>query len=116
MWFENTTVGEITFVEHAIDIVGTSPQSTPGIESDTLDVVAKALAASGENPPNGVNGFNMDFVDLDRDGRLDIVTNEFFQHLVWLGQPLLPDEPWQLHPIGTFAPDQLVGLVAAGHR
>jgi len=50
---------------------------------------------------------------LNGDGRLDIVANEFFQHLVWLEQPASYDEPWQLHPIGTFAPDQLVGLVAA---
>ncbi len=111
MWFENRTMDEITFVEHAIDIVGTSPQSRPAVDSDTLDVVEKALAA-GEAGPHGVTGFNMDFVDLDQDGRLDIVTNEFFQHLVWLEQPASADGPWQLHPIGTFTPDQLVGFVA----
>lgn len=112
MWFENTTAGDITFVEHAINIVGTSQQSRPGIGTDSLDVVERALAA-GEAAPHGVTGFNMDFVDLDRDGRLDIVSNEFFQHLVWLEQPVSTDDPWQLHAIGTFAPDQLVGLAAA---
>ena len=94
MWFENTTDGEITFVEHPIEIV------------------AKDLA-TGENRLHGVTGFNMDFLDLDRDGRLDIVANEFFRDLVWLAQPASPGGPWQLHTIGTFAPDQLVGFVSA---
>ncbi len=116
MWFENTTTTAITFVEHAIDITGTfvPPANRPRIERDTTDPVANALAvAEGENRPHGVTGFNMDFVDLSGDGRLDIVTNEFFQHLVWLEQPTSVADAWRLHAIGTFAPDQLVGLVAA---
>jgi len=112
MWFENTTDGAISFVEHSIDIVGTSPSAQPVTDSDSADVVGRALAA-GANRPHGVTGFNMDFVDFDRDGRLDIIANEFFQHLVWLAQPASPDDPWQLHPIGTFTPDQLVGFIAA---
>ena len=111
MWFENTTADGITFVEHAIDIVGTFPESRPDAELDTVDVVAKALVAVGTGP-HGVTGFNMDFVDFNGDGRLDIVTNEFFQHLVWLEQPAAVVGDWQLHPIGTFAPDQLVGFIA----
>ena len=53
----------------------------------------------------------MDFADLNGDGRTDLVTNEFFQHLVWLEQPPTPDGVWRLHPIGTFEPDELVGFV-----
>ncbi len=115
MWFENTTTGAITFAEHSIDIVGTFVQAADRIEfeGDTSDVVARALSAGGNDRPNGVTGFNMDFVDLNGDGRLDIVTNEFFQHLVWLEQPASVGGSWQLHPIGTFAPDQLVGLLTA---
>ena len=115
MWFENTTADAISFVEHAIEIEGTFVPlaDRPRIERDTTDVVAKALTAGDEGRPHGVTGFNMDFVDLNGDGRLDIITNEFFQHLVWLEQPANFDDAWQLHPIGTFAPDQLVGLVAA---
>ncbi len=83
------------------------------LERDTTDVVAKALTAGDEGRPHGVTGFNMDFVDLNGDGRLDIIANEFFQHLVWLEQPMSFGEAWRLYPIGTFTPDQLVGLVAA---
>lgn len=116
MWFENTTHGAVTFVEHAIDITGTfiPLADRAPVEGDTGDVVATALdAVAGEGRPHGVTGFNMDFVDLSGDGRLDIVTNEFFQHLVWLEQPANVNDAWRLHAIGTFAPDQLVGLVAA---
>jgi len=97
MWFENVTASTVTFIEHRIDISGTfgPPSRDTGIERF------------------GITGFNMDFVDLSGDGRLDIVTNEFFQHLVWLEQPTNAGETWQLHAIGTFAPDQLVGFVAA---
>ncbi|NIR34887.1 MAG: VCBS repeat-containing protein, partial [Actinobacteria bacterium] len=123
LWFENTTTDEITFVEHPIAIVGTfadgrsgtgmgaaGPADGPG----SVDPVANARAAGeDENRRHGVTGFNMDFVDLNEDGRLDVVANEFFQHLVWLEQPTTVDGSWRLHPIGTFAPDQLVGLVAA---
>jgi hypothetical protein len=91
MWFENITVGPIKFVEHNINIVD----------------------SFGLTIHHGVTGFNMDFVDLNRDGRLDIITNEFFQRLVWLEQPADDGDMWKLHPIGTFAPDQLVGLLAA---
>ena len=119
MWFENTTVGAITFVEHAIDIAGSfvpPPDSAP-VEGDTADVMGTARDAVanpvGGGGTHGVTGFNMDFVDLNGDGRLDIVANEFFQHLVWLEQPDNVGDNWRLHPIGTFAPDQLVGLVAA---
>ena len=92
MWFENITSSSITFVEHAIDISGTF---------------------TAPNGSHGVTGFNMDFVDLNGDSRLDIVANEFFQHLVWLEQPGDLGDTWQLHGIGTFSPDELVGFVAA---
>lgn len=89
MWFENTTEDEIRFVEHAVEIEGTS--------------------GSG---PRGVTGFNMDFVDLSGDGRPDIIlTNEYYRQLIWLEQPDASDGIWLPHYIGTFAPDQLVGFV-----
>jgi hypothetical protein len=93
LWFENRTDDAITFAEHPIEIAGTFPSET--------------------ERGHGVTGFNMDFADLNGDGRLDIMANAFFQHLVWLEQPATADEPWQLHPIGSFVPDQLVGLIAA---
>ena len=113
LWFENTTADDVTFSEHAIDIVGTYPDPGPPVDSDPSDIVATALAAANADATHGVTGFNMDFVDLSGDGRLDIVTSAFFEHLVWLEQPDDADGPWRLHPIGTFRPDQLVGLAAA---
>jgi hypothetical protein len=64
-----------------------------------------------------VSGFNMDFVDLSGDGRLDIVTFEFARlvgrKVVWLEQPPSIAGTWRLHEIGDYAPDEVVGLVAA---
>jgi hypothetical protein len=64
-----------------------------------------------------VSGFNLDFADLNGDGRLDIVTFEFARivgrSLVWLEQPTSLDGVWQLHAIGDYAPDEVVGFVLA---
>jgi len=115
MWFENVATAAIGFVEHPIDITGTYAPAAGGAEGegDGAATVLTALGAVASHGSHGVTGFNMDFVDLSGDGRLDIVTNEFFQHLVWLEHPEHLGDAWRLHPIGTFAPDQLVGLVAA---
>lgn len=98
MWFENLGAGE--FVEHPIQISGTAvPQNRRGPRA----------------PEEGsmVTGFNMDFVDLSGDGRLDIVAAEAFHTLVWIEQPSARGESWVLHRVGTHWPDQLVGLVVA---
>jgi hypothetical protein len=112
IWFENQTRDQVVFTEHPIQVAGTYSLAHPEAETDTTDVVAR-VGATMSGAQNGVTGFNMDFADLNGDGRLDIVTNEFFRHLVWLEQPATSDEPWQLHPIGSFDPDQLVGFVQA---
>jgi hypothetical protein len=74
-------------------------------------------ATDGAASELAVNGFNMEFVDLSGDGRLDIVTFDTTFLIgaspVWLEQPARPDEPWALHRIGTYAPDQVVGLLPA---
>ena len=119
MWFENTTATTITFVEHAIDIAGTfvPPASRLQIERDTADPIADALAAAqGEDRQHGVTGFNMDFVDLSGDGKLDIVTNEFFQHLVWLEQPAKVEELWRLHGHWDLRARRARGTSRGGHR
>jgi hypothetical protein len=94
-WFENIgTGGRLEFVEHPITI------TEPGV---------------GEPPT--VNAFNMDFADLNGDGRLDIVTFDTARLIgidaVWLEQPARVSDPWVLHRIGDYAPDQLVGLSLA---
>ena len=84
LWFEN--VGGLRFQEHAIDLVGT--------------------AGEGRR----LTGFNMDYADLDGDGRLDIIANEWPGYLVWLRQPESFDEPWHYSEIGEMVPDQLVSV------
>jgi hypothetical protein len=96
VWFENRTRGgRFEFVEHAIEIASAD--------------------ANGAAPI--VNGFNMEFVDLNADGRLDIVTFDTNRLLglgpVWLEQPEQPADGWVLHRIGDYAPDTLVGFAVA---
>lgn len=58
----------------------------------------------------GLTGFNLDYADLDADGRLDIVANEWPGRIVWLEQPAIPGVEWKRHVIGSTIPDSLVGL------
>ncbi len=87
MWFENTGEADIRFVEHRIEIDDSSVKAT---------------------------GFNLDFVDLSGDDRLDIVlgtgTPRPRTSLMWLEQPPDADEVWRSHGIGTTAPDHVTGF------
>ena len=100
-WFENRSAGDVDLVEHTILIEGTTT---------TADTV---------RPPNApqtgalVNGFNMAFVDLSGDGRLDLATVEFGGVLVWLEQPADLADAWVLRRIGRLTPDSLVGFAFA---
>lgn len=78
LWFENRSRGgKFDFVEHAIAL-------TP---------------AEAGAPELTVHGFNMSFVDMNRDGRLDIVTFDtpplVGKRLLWLEQPARAEEPWR---------------------
>ncbi len=84
-WFENVTAGDIDFVERPINI----------------------------EPASQVTGFNMDYVDLSGDGRLDIVLRDARSGLIWIEQPVRMDDRWRAHPIGDIAPDVMVGFVVA---
>ena len=84
LFFENRSDGGgLSFREHAIEIDG-------------------ARAA----------GFNLEYADLDRDGRLDII-GAATGGLAWLEQPARLDDAWTAHRIGTFAPDSMTGLELA---
>ncbi|HJN43508.1 MAG: hypothetical protein CL477_13790 [Acidobacteria bacterium] len=83
LFFENTSRGSLSFREHAIGIYG-------------------ARAA----------GFNLEYVDLNQDGRLDMV-GAATGGLAWLEQPERIDDAWNAHRIGTFAPDSMTGLEMA---
>jgi hypothetical protein len=71
--------------------------------------------ADGE--PVAAHGFNLEFADLSGDGRLDAITfaggGLVSPQLVWIEQPETPSLPWRVHSIGTTAPDNIVGIVAA---
>jgi hypothetical protein len=86
------------------------------VEGTALTGNARPPARRNDTGPL-VSGFNMDFADLNGDGRLDIVTFEFAQivgrAVVWLEQPPTPDGIWKLHSIGAYAPDEVVGIAIA---
>lgn len=101
IWFENRSTSGLSFLEHQIEIDGTSvPESERPASART---VARA----------SVTGFNLDFADLNNDARLDIVLAEGPDRLVWLEQPTAAAGNWKLHPIGTIAPDEVVGFAIA---
>lgn len=83
LFFENRGDGVGGFREHAIGIYG-------------------ARAA----------GFNLEYADLNQDGRLDII-GATSDGLSWLEQPERIDDAWNAHFIGTFAPDSMTGLEVA---
>ncbi len=101
MWFENDGRPEPGFVERRIEI-----DASAIAEDDSRG------AEGGAWEPR-VTGFNLDFVDLSGDGRLDIVLVEAGRSLVWLEQPETRQEEWTLHPIGGTTPDSSTGFTVA---
>jgi hypothetical protein len=94
--FENRGMNrEFDFVEHAVTL---APAKT----------AAEVMK---------VHAFNMEFVDLSGDGKLDIVTFDtpplIGHHLLWLEQPADLSEPWRYREIGSYAPDSVVGIAVA---
>ncbi len=84
VFFENISDGTLAFREHAIGITG-------------------SRAA----------GFNLEYADLNGDGRLDIISATP-EGLAWIAQPPLRiDDAWNAHRIGTFAPDTVTGMETA---
>lgn len=62
------------------------------------------------------SGFNLEYADLNGDGRLDIigaVNDRGTSGLAWLEQPELIDDTWNVHRIGTFSPDSMTGMEMA---
>ena len=95
MWFENTSRGEISFVEHTIEI-----------DASSLGGGAQA------NTRARVTGFNLEYADLSGDEELDIVIGSG-NRLVWLEQPASPSLAWRLHHIGSNTPDVMTGFAMA---
>jgi hypothetical protein len=90
-WFENVTEkgGEIAFTEHPIAL-----QSSAG-------------------EARGATGFHLEFADLSGDGKVDVILATGQGRLSWAEQPQSLDAPWAVHDIGSFAPDDMTGFLAA---
>lgn len=96
-WFENLGMETVKFKEHRINV----PDSTVPVAERPED--------EREGWQARMSGFNMDFADLNGDGRLDIVLVER-RNLVWLEQPADFADDWAIHYIGTNQPDTSTGL------
>ncbi len=83
LWFENQ--GQLNFKEHAISI--------PDAPKDMY-----------------ITGFNMDYADLNADGRTDIISTAWPGWITLLRQPENKDGKWEFSIIGHAAPDQLVSV------
>jgi len=103
--FENISDKIIRFKEYPMNIIRSNSNDNNSLKSRNL-------------LPE-VNGFNMDFLDVNKDGRLDIILTEIFdefplgKNIVWLEQPPVWSQDWVSHYIGSIGPDRLVGLAIA---
>ncbi|TFH74934.1 VCBS repeat-containing protein [Gammaproteobacteria bacterium LSUCC0112] len=87
VWFDNPGDGSLNFIERAIGINGAR-----------------------------MAGFNLEYADLNGDGRLDIIgagVGPVGNGLVWIEQPARKGDAWNARFIGTFAPDSITGLETA---
>ncbi|MDG1119817.1 MAG: VCBS repeat-containing protein [SAR86 cluster bacterium] len=87
LWLENK--GEFKFIEHKINF-------SSDLEKDSW-----------------ITGFNMDYADLNNDGRLDIISSVWPSSVYALFQPVNHDEEWNIEKIGSIAPDLLVSVSLA---
>ncbi len=83
LWFEN--LGGLQFTEHAINL------------PDAPDSLA-------------ITGFNMDYADMDGDGRTDIISTAWPGWITLLRQPQNSADDWLYSSIGSAGPDQLVSV------
>ena len=96
---ENISTKKIAFQTHNIQIVGTGIPTNHQTKNPKLK--------------SYITGFNMEFLDLSKDGKLDIILAETFQYLIWLEQPKSWKDGWKAHSIGHSTPDWIVGIKLA---
>ena len=84
VYFENLGMGSLDFEEHAIGIYR-----------------------------GNLGGFNLEYTDLNNDGRLDIIGLSNDGLFKWIEQPEDIDDTWNAYTIGSILPDGLVGMEIA---
>jgi hypothetical protein len=87
LWLENN--GDFDFIEHKINF-------------------SKPLEKG-----SWITGFNMDYGDINDDGRLDIVSSVWPSSVYILYQPSDPNEKWDIEKVGSIEPDMLVSVALA---
>ena len=87
LWLEN--LGDFNFEQHDINF-------STAIDADSW-----------------ITGFNMDYADLNEDGRLDIVSSVWPSSAYILFQPAKPEDKWDIKKIGNIEPDLLVSVSIA---
>jgi hypothetical protein len=82
VFFENEDPSNLKFKEHSINVEGIY-----------------------------MAGFNLEYEDLNGDGRLDIIgASDEYTGVVWIEQPENFNEEWLVHHIGDFGPDWMIGF------
>ena len=86
-------------------------ESGSGLAFEENPIEVAGRTEPWQRGPRRLTGMNVEFADLNHDGRLDMVLQETPVLNVWLEQPADPvAEPWTIHPIGGTAPDYPTGL------
>ena len=84
LWLEN--LGELIFKEHEIKL------------SQDLE------------KGSWITGFNMDYADLNNDGKLDIISSVWPSSAYILYQPEKATDSWNFEKVGSIHPDRLVSI------
>jgi len=71
---------------------------------------ANPLRLVPKDIPKRLSGFDVVFEDLDRNGRLDLLTFETPWSIVWLEQPPDSEDAWKVHRIASAFPDSPTAL------
>lgn len=68
------------------------------------------IVTQGQPKGTALTGFNLEYADLNDDGRTDIVSTAWPGYLFCLLAPTNNAQPWPTSVIGSFVPDQLVSV------